>query len=132
MLGENDLRIFNDSLDRCLADERFLDLFYDRLVRSSPEVAEKFASTDMRRQKRMLKSSLYSAMLAANGNPPALEHLRQLEGLHRERGIGAELYDRWLDCLLEAVHACDPSADERVEATWRRVLAVAIDVMKPS
>jgi hypothetical protein len=40
-LPEDDIRLFNDSLDRCVADPRFMDLFYDRFIGGSPEVSAK-------------------------------------------------------------------------------------------
>lgn len=129
-LTEDDIRIFNDSLDRCVADPRFMDVFYDKFIGGSDEVAAKFALTDMDRQKRTLKASLYTAMLAADGNPPAIEHLRHLSRTHHDLEISPELYDRWRDCLLATVRECGGAFDVRVERAWRSVLAFAIDLMK--
>lgn len=131
-LSEDDIRLFNDSLDRCVADPRFLDVFYDEFIGGSEEVAEKFAGTDMEKQKRLLKASLYTAMLAADGNGPALEHMERLAERHRELAIGPELYDDWLECLLSAVERSGGFIDVRAAEVWRRVLAVAIAVMKPT
>lgn len=130
-LPEDDIRLFNDSLDRCVADPRFMDVFYDRFIGGSPEVAAKFAATDMDKQKRLLKASLYTAMLTADGNGPALVHLELLGRHHRALGIGAELYDYWRDCLLATVKECGGLIDVRAADVWRRVLAVAIGIMKP-
>lgn len=130
-LPEDDIRLFNDSLDRCVADPRFMDLFYDNFIGGSPEVAAKFAGTDMEKQKRLLKASLYTAMLAADGNEPALAHLEHLGRHHRALRIGAGLYDYWRDCLLATVEECGGLIDVRAAGVWRRVLAVAIGLMKP-
>ena len=45
----NEIEIFADSFGRCMADERFFDIFYDQFVASSPAVAARFAHTDDRR-----------------------------------------------------------------------------------
>ena len=128
-LPEEDIRIFNDSLDRLLAKERSLDVFYDKFIGGSQDVAAKFAHTDMRHQKRVLRASLYTAMLAADGNQPAIEQLHQLAGKHRAMGIDAELYERWLDCLIATVHDCTGRLDVRTDRAWRSVLQIAIDIM---
>ena len=129
-LTEAEIQLFNDSLDRCIADRHFLDRFYERFIGSSPAVAERFADTDMRRQKRALKASLYTAMLAADGNQPALEHLEVLRERHHGLGVADEEYDWWLDCLLVTVRESVGDFDVRLERTWRRVLAVAIRILR--
>jgi hemoglobin-like flavoprotein len=128
-LAEDEIQLFNDSLDRCVANPLFLDVFYDRFVGGSAAVAAKFADTDMRRQKRALKASLYTAMLAADGNEPALSHLEWLRDRHRGLGVAAGDYGYWLDCLLATVRECGGEIDVRTERAWRKVLDVAIRVM---
>lgn len=129
-LSPDDIRIFNDSLDRCVADPRFMDVFYDRFISGSEEVAAKFAATDMSRQKRALKASLYTAMLAADGNQPAIDHLLELSRSHHGLAIGPHLYDRWRDCLIAAVRQCGRPFDVRTERAWLGVLSFAIELMK--
>ncbi len=129
-LPEEDIRIFNDSLDCLIARPGSLDLFYERFIGGSEEVSAKFADTDMQRQKRSLKASLYTAMLAADGNQPAIEHLGRLSRIHRDLDIGPELYDLWLDCLIDTVRDCGGEIDVRTERVWRDVLAIAIHIMR--
>ena len=129
-LPEEDIRIFNDSLDRLIADPRSLDMFYDKFIGGSEAVAAKFAQTDMQHQKRALKASLYTAMLAADGNQPAIEHLRGLRRIHRDLDVEPEHYDLWLDCLIDTVRECGGGFDVRIERVWRDVLGVAIEIMR--
>lgn len=126
-MREDDLALFNDSLDRCLADPGFLDRFYDHFVTSSGEVAAMFAGVDMRRQKRALKASLYLTVLAADGNAPALEHLAVLARRHERLGIRRRLYDVWRECLMATVAEADPELGPEGQAVWRRVLEVGIE-----
>ena len=123
------LREFEASLDRCSAEPGFLDLFYDNFLASSPKVKERFAGTDFERQKRALRASFDTMLLAARdeANGPAT-YLGPLADRHgaRQLRIGAELYDLWLDSLLKTVKACDPAWTPAVEETWERVLGVGI------
>ncbi|MEE8523857.1 MAG: globin [Thermoanaerobaculia bacterium] len=128
-LAEEEIQLFNDSLDRCIANPSFLDLFYDRFIGGSEAVAAKFADTDMRRQKSALKASLYTAMLAADGNEPALRHLEWLRDRHRGLGVTAGDYGDWLDCLLATVCECGGEFDVRTERVWRKVLEIAIRIL---
>jgi hemoglobin-like flavoprotein len=131
-MSEDELSDFNDSLERCRRDPRFMDHFYNLFMASSAEVASKFAATDFRRQKRVLIASLYCLMLAAEGHPEGKAHLSRIATLHDRghRDIRPEYYDTWLACLLQAVRDCDPRVSPTVEHAWRTMLAPGIAVMK--
>lgn len=129
-VSEEEIQIFNDSLDRLCCEPGFLDDFYRRFPGASAAVAASFANTDMRRQKRALKASLYTAMLAADGNRPAIAHLELLRDRHRHLGIVDEHYDLWLDCLVASARECGWELDVRVERAWRKVLAVAVAIKR--
>lgn len=130
-MDERDVELFNDSLERCLSKPGFLGRFYGLFLASSPVVAKKFEHTDMRKQRRMLRTSLYIMMLASGGSERAV-HLERLAGLHSRAGrdIQPELYDLWLDRLLQATRECDPMFDSETETAWRRVLQPGIEFMK--
>jgi hemoglobin-like flavoprotein len=128
-MEESIIETFDASLQRCNAHPRFLDLFYERFLASSPKVEAKFANTDFVRQKRALRASLYLLMMAAEDEEDGPE--RYLKDLARRHGakdldIGAEFYDLWLDSLLETVRTCDAEFDPRVEDAWERVMGVGI------
>ncbi len=129
-LPEEDIRIFNDSLDRLIAHPGSLERFYEKFIGGSKKVAKLFEATDFERQKRALRASLYTAMLAADGNQPAIDQLRQLARAHQDLGIEGELYDFWLDCLIATVRECAGTLDVRTERAWRAVLAVAITILR--
>ena len=123
------LEQFEDSLHRCNADPGFLDRFYDRFLRSSPKVREKFLGTDFVRQKRMLQASLQLLLVAAqdDGKRPT-PYLDEVAARHSasQMAIGAELYDLWLDSLLAAVREVDPAWSAEVEHAWESVMTVGI------
>lgn len=130
-MDETDIELFNDSLERCSSRSDFLRRFYSLFLASSDMVAKKFEHTDLKKQARMLKISLYIMMLTSGES----EREAQLERLARrhsraELDIKPELYDLWLDRLLQAVGEADPKFDAPTEAAWRRVLQPGIDFMK--
>jgi hemoglobin-like flavoprotein len=123
------LETFEGSLARCTSQPRFLDLFYTKFLASSPKVREKFKDTDFVRQKRALKASLHMILLAAGdeGGDPG-KYLSDVAERHgaRQLDVGAELYDLWLDSLLETVEECDPEHTPEVRAAWEEVMMVGI------
>jgi hemoglobin-like flavoprotein len=128
---ERDVELFNDSIERCSCKPEFLRRFYALFLASSETVAKKFDRTDMRRQARLLGTSLYIMMLAS-GASERVVHLERLAKLHSRAGldIAPALYDLWLDRLLQAVAEFDPLFDEQTETAWRRVLQPGIEIMK--
>lgn len=123
------LETFERSLGRCTSQSEFLDRFYDRFLASSPKIKEKFRDTDFVRQKRALKASLHLILLAAgdkSGDPG--KYLGDVAEKHNAKhlNIGAELYDFWLDSLLETVKECDPEYNPEVGKAWEDVMMVGI------
>jgi len=123
---------FTESLGRCLARPAFLSRFYRRFIGSSDEIADKFRDTDMERQKAALSASLYLAMLAADGGDAALAYLESVARRHgrRQLDVRPELYDTWLDCLIETVKEQDPKFSAQVEESWRETLQFTIGYMR--
>ena len=123
------LDAFDRSLARCVGRSGFFDRFYEKFLASSPKVREKFAHTDFVHQKRALRASLHTILLAAEDpeNGPA-RYLGEIAEKHSARGldIGAELYDLWLDSLLETVEESDPEYGPAVKKAWEDVLMVGI------
>jgi hemoglobin-like flavoprotein len=130
-MRERDLELFNDSVERCARAPEFLSRFYALFLASSDTVAKKFARTDLRKQAAMLKSSLYVMMLATSDRE-RVAYLERLARLHSraELDISPELYDVWLDRLVQAVREFDPMFDAETDAAWRRVLQPGIEFMK--
>ena len=127
---------FRASLKRCLAAPDFLLDFYGFFMASSDEVREKFKDTDFKRQTRVLADSLWAMAVAAQGKAgsPAWGDLPRLAELHSrsQLDIRPELYDQWLECLLQAARRHDPSFSAEVEVGWRETLAVGIALMRSS
>ena len=130
-MDEKDSELFNDSLERCSSRPEFLSRFYTLFLASSDVVAKKFERTDLRKQARLLKTSLYILMMASD-EPERAAHLERLARRHSraELDIKPELYDLWLDRLVQAVKELDPMFDMQTETAWRRLLQPGIEFMK--
>ncbi len=127
---EADIVVFHDSFERCMATgPRFFDVFYDRFLRSSPEVSVKFRDADFNRQKRMLRFSLYKMVAAVVSHSVDRSPLGPIAQRHAraDRDIPPHLYALWLDSLIEAVRTCDPHFDAVTEKTWREAMQPGID-----
>jgi hemoglobin-like flavoprotein len=132
---DRDFQLFNDSYERCIRNPRapgFLNRFYELVLASSDEVAEKFKNTDSHKQTHAIKASLYYLLMACSGAPEAMTHLERIADLHSRTklDIRPELYDVWLACLLQAVREYDAFWNAEREAAWRRVLAFGIEFMR--
>lgn len=127
--------LFNDSFSRIMGDEdrrdRFFDLFYETFLSSSDEVREKFVTTDMDVQKRMLKTSLLYMTAFASAPRPS-DSLLRLARLHSkaEKDIRPELYGAWLDAIVVAASLVDTKFSAAAELAWRVTLAPGIEFMK--
>jgi len=131
-MAERDIELFNDSLERCTGRPGFLDRFYELFMASSEEVAAKFKHTDFRKQKKALRVSLYKMMLVREGNAGADADLERLAQLHsrRQLDVRPELYELWLDRLIQAVREFDPLFSGETEKAWRNVMRPGIEFMK--
>ena len=109
----------------------FVDAFYDNFLASSPEIASRFNHTNFDSLKRMLPLSIvHVAKFYPTRTPDVL--LRVLAARHSQRDLNVrpELYDTWIDALLETVKAFDPKWDELTGEAWRRVLEPGVAYMK--
>ncbi len=124
--------VFSKSLERCLAKEDFFDSFYQRFINSSDDAKAMFANTDMQNQKKMLQNSLYMMIAAPSGLEKASTHIEHIAKSHSRAGYGVkpELYDLWLDCLLETAKEYDKEYEPVVESAWKQTLEAGIKLMK--
>jgi hemoglobin-like flavoprotein len=129
-----DAQLFLDSLARCLKEPHFLQEFYAVFMASSDEVREKFRDTDPVRQAKVLAESLYALAVVAQGQEgsPAWGDFPRL-AVHHDRhhlAIRPELYDLWLQCLVDTARRCDPSFTPAIEEAWARTLSIGIEYLR--
>lgn len=131
MTIERAVEYFEPSLGRCFEAGDFMGAFYERLLGASEVVREKFARTDIDRQKHVLRTSLYLMSRACLGVEEGLEHLASVARTHSRRhlDIAPSLYELWLDTLVATARDHDPEFSESIEAAWRKLLGCGIERM---
>ena len=120
-------RVNSQEIGQCC----FFEAFYKRFIDAAEEVAEKFKHTDMEQQQKMLKRSFYS-LLTFYASYQADHCLEQIAVKHNRFNldIQPELYDLWLEILIDTVKDFDPEFSNQIELVWRLVMAPGITYMK--
>lgn len=103
------------SYQRCLLSGTFFDDFYDTFVSSSPRIAEQFRSTDMAKQKNLLRIGLRH--LIDFYHDPTDQSVRAVEDIGESHSktllnIHPQLYAIWLDALMSTVKEHDSNYTE--------------------
>lgn len=122
---------FLKSLERCEEDESFIPSFYKRFLATSDEIKDKFRHTDFEKQNKMLIRSLKLAAGATIGEPKALQELRDRAETHDRHhlNIKPELYDAWLNAVIETAREYDAQWNDNIESIWRSILGHVINHM---
>jgi hemoglobin-like flavoprotein len=131
VLTPGELDVFDNSLERCVAHPQFMDRFYEIFIGSSEEVREKFRHTNLRKQAKMVKASLYMLLMATQGMPEADMHFQRIAKLHgnEKLKISPELYELWMDSLIQAVQEHDEHWRSETEHVWRTLMGAGIKIM---
>ena len=128
-------QIFDDSYERAVletvGDHDFFEAFYDRFLGTSEEIASMFSATDMNRQRSMLKKSFYS-LLTFYASNHADHYLEKIARSHNRSNLAVrpELYDLWLEALVETAREFDSDFSHRTELAWRLAMTPGIVYMK--
>ena len=127
--------VFGDSYRRALGNHSynadFISHFYRCFFDQSEQIRNMFANTDMSAQKTMLHDSLEHLLefYTTRKLTPQMQHLARVHG-RKGRNVPANLYDLWLDSLMDAVKKFDPQFDDEIELAWRLVLIPGITFIK--
>ena len=109
----------------------FRDAFFDNLLRSCPEVAQRILTGDTEAFRSTLILSIDTlARYYVNREPTTM-----LQGVaHRqsrgERNIEPRLYEFFLQALLQTVKQYDPKYDDEVGKAWEVVLRPGLEYLK--
>jgi hemoglobin-like flavoprotein len=108
-----------------------MGVFYERFVGASDVVRERFSSTTIENQKKILQDSLQLVSRAYQGFDDGLTHLESIARTHSRRhlDIPPSLYELWLKTLIATAQDFDPEFSERIESAWRAVLRPGIERM---
>lgn len=112
-------------------DQDFLDAFYECFMKKSEDIASRFSHTDMARQREHLEMSL-NHMIYFSIDRRASDDLLQVATRHNHNNLAIppDLYDVWLNSLLEVVSRFDPEFDAEIDLAWRVLLAPGIAYMR--
>ncbi len=116
---------------RTLEGVPFLNAFYSNFLATSPEVSEKFGETNFDALMRMLSISLvHVAKYSSARRPDALLKVLAERHSQKDLDIRPDLYDYWMEALIETVKTYDPHYEDVTGEAWRRVLGPGVDYMK--
>jgi hemoglobin-like flavoprotein len=127
--------VVQQSLARCLESPTFLDAFYERFLGSHQAIRQKFAHTDMARQKQLLKRALLVALMYADtavSNTLITERVNLLKDSHNTAKLRIEpwMYDTWLDSLVRTVADTDTLYSPYIGECWRKCMSVTIEYLR--
>jgi len=123
--------IVRESYGRCLLVPGFLDLFYERFLDKSPLISEMFKHTDMKRQKKVLRSGISNLISFAQEKPTGKIAIEKLSLTHNRNNLNVNpnMYRFWIMALLEAVKATDPKWAPELKYAWRDVLSKGVQAI---
>lgn len=115
-------RLLNESLQRCLNNEQFLEIFYRLFIESSPEIKSLFRNTDFQKQFDMMGKSLMTMIAASESNWISDQQLSRLANIHRKLNIKPEHFEIWESSLLASIKQCDPAFNEEIKKAWKIIV----------
>jgi hemoglobin-like flavoprotein len=99
---------------------------------SHREIRPMFASTDMVKQKHLLRHGLMSALMFVEDNAMAkmcIDRIRDSHGQGR-LNIRPELYSHWISSIVQVVSEFDAQFTPALGQLWRDVLTPAVEHIK--
>ncbi|WP_165235454.1 globin [Aquisphaera insulae] len=130
------VQLVQQSFGRCLVNQAhgqsFLDAFYAEFLASDPRIKRLFSSTDLEKQKDLLKRGLTMLIMYAGGVGLAKAAIEQLAVKHgrNQLNIDPTLYRLWLKSLSTCVRKYDRKYDDALGDLWNEVLESGISAMK--
>lgn len=121
----------SESVEHVVSNESFaLSGFYDRLFERYPEFEPFFSESNLQRQTAMLTMALIGVKQYPVLNAPARSYLEVVGSRHRSRGIPRELYDKFVEVLVEVVGEFHGDQwSESLQTQWTDALNLAVSMM---
>lgn len=126
---ESYARIFGAQVGISEEGDAFFERFYEIFLTKSPRIAKLFSRTNMSRQATMLRRSLFE-FITFYVTGQVNEEMRRIAALHQRLDVSADLYDLWLDALIETVAEFDPECSEMTEFAWRLAMSPGITYIR--
>ena len=111
--------------------QNFFARFYEIFFQSSDLVSDRFKNTDMEKQVRMLQKGMYQliSFYLVKTDSSSLKSIATSHN-HSHYDIAPELYDLWLDALLETLKELDPEYTKELRLAWQIVMMPGILYLK--
>ncbi len=123
-------RLFGPEVSMSDSADVFFEQFYQRFLMHA-EVAHLFEQVDMDRQVQMMKLSLFHLVSFYVTSQPGAE-LERIRSAHDRLNLPNDLYDAWLQALVETVADCDPQANESTLLAWCWAMSPGVTYMRLS
>ncbi len=105
--------------------------FYDRLFARHPQLRELFGPNSAAVQSDMLIETLIGAVDDLEDLPWLESNMQLLGAKHCEAGITHEMYDWWVECVIETLAGLSGSDwSPRLEQLWRRQIESLCALMR--
>jgi hemoglobin-like flavoprotein len=117
------------SCGRACLNPNFLDRFYEIFLNSNPIIKPLFAKTDFKKQKELLRTGLFMLLAHLEGKSSGTMGLNRIAESHSKKklNINPNLYQFWIDSLVQAVKECDKKCDPELERVWQKCLRAGVD-----
>ena len=125
---ESYARMFGHGISMDESADDFFHAFYKNFL-TDPEVAALFTDTDIDRQVRMLKKSLFQLVSYYVIGEPTAE-LDRLALVHKKQGVQSLMFDAWMQALLDTAAQFDDDFDEVTRLAWCWAFAPGIAYMR--
>ena len=125
--------VFHDSYRRAvvLKPDAFFDQVHTRFIDKIAALNPAFNQSPIQIQKDLLVNSMITMLWFAEARTSD-EQLEELIQTHRQMGIAGDLYDHWMDAILESLNTVDPTHSVYESLAWRIMLSPALTLMKHS
>ena len=122
---------FNDIFFDPKKVDVFFKKFYQNFLACDSRISEKFTNSDLELLPSMLKHSFMHLVEMATTNKVS-PRLHEIANMHSQGQLNVtpELYDIWLEALLNTVEEMSGQKDPLVREGWRQTLLPGITYMK--
>lgn len=129
---QNKIDLISASYGRCILSEGFFEDFYETFQKSDPRIKAYFTDTDMSQQRRLLRHGISYMIMYAEENRTGELKVEKLGDSHSETqmNIKPELYDFWIQSLVETIRKHDSKSTPELESDWKQILNLGVNKMK--
>jgi len=126
---------FHESFDNIFLDPKkvdvFFKLFYKNFLAYDKRISDKFSNSDLELLPAMLKHSFMHLVEMASSHQVS-PRLHEIATMHSKSQLNVtpELYDIWLEALLNTVEEMEGNKNPLVRKGWKQTLLPGITYMK--